>query len=82
MNLGLFILRSSFFQLCWQQRKLYSLSAWTAVRLAEYVRQLGYEARAHHFSNYQVLVVPVSADCGLGELSRAGYLLTRNLVWE
>lgn len=55
----------------------YEKSAWTAVRLAEYIRQLGYSARAHHFSNYQVLVVPVSVDCGLGELSRAGYLLTK-----
>lgn len=55
----------------------YETSAWTAVRLAEYIRQLGYFARAHHFSNYQILVVPVAVDCGLGELSRAGYLLTK-----
>ncbi|MDO9545279.1 MAG: reductive dehalogenase domain-containing protein [Pelolinea sp.] len=55
----------------------YSISAWTAVRLADYIRQLGYEARAHHFSNYQVLAVPAAVDCGLGELSRAGYLLTK-----
>lgn len=55
----------------------YALSAWTAVRLAEYIRQLGYRARAHHFSNYQVLAVPVAVDCGLGELSRVGYLLTK-----
>ncbi len=55
----------------------YAQSAWTAVRLAEYIRQLGYHARAHHFSNYQVLVVPIAVDCGLGELSRAGYLLTK-----
>jgi len=57
----------------------YAKSAWTAVHLAEYIRQMGYHARAHHFSNYQVLVVPVAVDCGLGELSRAGYLLTKNL---
>ena len=55
----------------------YAQSAWTAVRLAAYIRQLGYSARAHHFSNYQVLAVPVAVDCGLGELSRAGYLLTK-----
>lgn len=55
----------------------YALSAWTADRLALYIRQMGYSARAHHFSNYQVLAVPVAVDCGLGELSRAGYLLTR-----
>jgi reductive dehalogenase len=55
----------------------YAESAWTAVRLAEYIRMLGFSARAHHFSNYQVLAVPVAVDCGMGELSRAGYLLTR-----
>ena len=55
----------------------YAQSAWTAVRLADYIRQLGYSARAHHFSNYEVLVIPVAVDCGLGELSRAGYLLTK-----
>jgi len=38
---------------------------------------MGYRTRAHHFSNYQVLAVPVAVDCGLGELSRAGYLITR-----
>lgn len=55
----------------------YALSAWTAVRLAETIRMLGYSARAHHFSNYQALLVPVAVDCGMGELSRAGYLLTK-----
>ena len=55
----------------------YALSAWVAVRLAEYIRQLGFSARAHHFSNYQILAVPVAVDCGMGELSRAGYLLTK-----
>lgn len=57
----------------------YAQSAWTAVRLADYIRRLGYSARTHHFSNYQVLVVPVAVDCGLGELSRAGFLLTKEL---
>lgn len=55
----------------------YAVSAWTANRLALYIRMMGYSARAHHFSNYQVLAVPVAVDCGLGELSRAGYLLTK-----
>jgi ferredoxin len=56
--------------------KGYSMGAWSAVQLAEYIRQLGYSARAHHLYNYQVLAVPVAIDCGLGELSRAGYLIT------
>jgi ferredoxin len=55
----------------------YTTGAWVSIQLAEYIRQLGYSARAHHFHNYQVLVVPVAVDCGLGELSRAGYLLSK-----
>jgi len=59
--------------------KGYSQGAWVSIQLADYIRMLGYSARAHHLTNYGVLVVPVAADCGLGELSRAGYLLTREL---
>lgn len=55
----------------------YLLGAWVAVRLARYIRGLGYSARAHHVYNYRVLAVPVCVDCGLGELSRAGFLITR-----
>jgi ferredoxin len=56
--------------------RAYTRSAVAAVCLADYIRRMGYQARAHHFSNYQVLAVPIAADCGLGELSRAGFLLT------
>lgn len=55
----------------------YALGAWVAVRLAAYIRSLGYSARAHHVYNYRVLVIPVAVDCGLGELSRAGFLITK-----
>lgn len=55
----------------------YATGAWVAIQLAQYIRMLGYSARAHHFHNYQVLCVPVAVDCGLGELSRAGYLLNK-----
>ncbi|MGD9375317.1 MAG: reductive dehalogenase domain-containing protein, partial [Anaerolineae bacterium] len=55
----------------------YGSGAWVSIQLAEYIRMLGHSARAHHLYNYRVLVVPVAVDCGLGELSRAGYLLTR-----
>lgn len=57
--------------------KGYSTSAWVSIQLAAMLRQWGYKARAHHFGNYQVLPVPIAVDCGLGELSRAGYLLTK-----
>ncbi len=55
----------------------YAASAWASVQLARYIRFLGFSARAHHMYNYRVLAVPVAVDCGLGELSRAGFLLTR-----
>jgi len=57
----------------------YGLGAWVSVQLARYIRHLGYSARAHHVYNYRVLAVPVAVDCGLGELSRAGFLLTREM---
>ncbi|MFQ6099814.1 MAG: reductive dehalogenase [Anaerolineae bacterium] len=57
--------------------KGYAIGAWVSIQLAEYIRMLGYSARAHHLNNYQVIAVPVAVDCGLGELSRAGYLMTR-----
>ena len=57
--------------------KGYATGAWVSVQLAEYIRALGYSARAHHLYNYQVLAVPVAVDCGLGELSRAGFLLSQ-----
>ena len=46
-----------------------------ALVLAEYIRRLGYAARAHIDCNYQVVCVPVAADAGLGEVSRMGLLL-------
>ena len=59
--------------------RAYADAAWIAVQLAEYIRGLGWSARAHHLYNYRALVVPVAVDCGLGELSRAGFLLNRDL---
>jgi ferredoxin len=59
--------------------KGYGLGAWVSVQLAAYIRGVGYAARAHHLNNYQVIAVPVAVDCGLGELSRAGYLITKEL---
>jgi ferredoxin len=57
----------------------YALGAWVSIQLAQYIRMLGYSARAHHLYNYRVLAVPVAADCGLGELSRAGFLMTKEM---
>lgn len=45
--------------------------------LAEYIRKLGYGARAHvSGSNYQIMLPPVGCDAGLGELGRFGYLIS------
>ena len=59
--------------------RVYALSALVAVQLASYIRALGYPARAHHVRNYGVMVVPVGADAGLGEVGRCGYLVTEEL---
>jgi len=53
----------------------YSASAFMACIMADYIRKLGYSARAHHVFNYQVLVVPLLLLAGIGEMCRAGIVL-------
>lgn len=56
----------------------YLRAANISIRLARYIRNLGYPARAHiSDSNYQIMLPPVAHDAGLGELSRMGYLISR-----
>jgi reductive dehalogenase len=43
--------------------------------MADYIRKLGYPARAHNAAGYQVLVVPLLLLAGIGEISRAGIVL-------
>ncbi len=50
----------------------YSNSGFIACILADYIRRLGYPARAHHAMNYQVAVPPILLWAGLGEMSRIG----------
>ncbi len=50
----------------------YSTSAFIACIMADYIRKLGYPARAHHAWNYQVVVPPILLWAGLGEMSRIG----------
>jgi len=55
----------------------YLNGALISTALAEFIRQLGYLARAHIAgSNYQVMLPPAAYDAGLGELGRHGYLIT------
>ena len=48
----------------------YSASGFIACLLADYIRRLGFPARAHHAMNYQVVVPPILLWAGLGEVSR------------
>jgi reductive dehalogenase len=50
----------------------YSNSGFIACILADYIRRLGYPARAHYSMNYQVAVPPVLLWAGLGEICRFG----------
>lgn len=50
----------------------YSTSAFIACIMADYIRRLGYSARAHHARNYLVAVPPILLWAGLGEMSRIG----------
>jgi ferredoxin len=50
-----------------------------AVQLAEFIRNLGYEARAHIDGNYRVVCPLVARDAGLGEIGRMGLLMTPEL---
>ena len=45
------------------------------VTLGQYIRSLGYSARAHNF-NFQVMDIPLAIDAGFGELARNGILIT------
>jgi reductive dehalogenase len=51
----------------------------TATQLAVFLRNLGYEARAHIDGNYEVVCPLVARDAGLGEIGRMGLLMTPEL---
>jgi len=50
-----------------------------AVQLAEFIRHLGYSARAHIDGSYRVVCPLVARDAGLGEIGRMGLLMTPEL---
>jgi len=47
-----------------------------ALQVASFIRNLGYEARAHIDGNYEVVCPLVARDAGLGEIGRMGLLMT------
>jgi reductive dehalogenase len=55
-----------------QSMRCYHATANIAVIMARYIRNLGYNARANHFGNYDLAVPPALIASGLGELSRTG----------
>lgn len=57
----------------------YLNSGTIAVQLASFIRELGYEARAHIDGNYEVICPLVARDAGLGEIGRMGLLMTPKL---
>ena len=55
-----------------QSFRAYTGSGFTACLLADYIRRLGYSARAHHALDYKVVVPPILMMAGLGEMCRIG----------
>ncbi|NOY51365.1 MAG: 4Fe-4S dicluster domain-containing protein [Chlorobi bacterium] len=47
-----------------------------SIQLAAFIRNLGYQARAHIDGNYEVVCPLVARDAGLGEIGRMGLLMT------
>jgi len=47
-----------------------------AIQVASFLRSLGWEAKAHIDSNYEVICPLVARDAGLGELGRMGLLMS------
>jgi ferredoxin len=57
--------------------KQYVEAAKISILMAEFIRRIGYSARAHIAgSNYQAMVTPLGWEAGLGELGRLGTLIT------
>lgn len=62
-----------------ESSKQYVESAKIAHLIAEYIRELGYDAISHVDGSYDILAVPMAKDAGLGEVGRMGILVHRKL---
>lgn len=60
-----------------ESARQYLEAARIAVAIAQYLRELGYGARAHIDAHYEVVCPLVARDAGLGEIGRMGLLMTR-----
>ncbi len=63
-----------------QSHLAYTNSSFVARILADYIRQLGYPAKAHHTYSYDVVVPPILLWAGLGELSRIGSVVVNPFI--
>jgi reductive dehalogenase len=54
----------------------YAKGAYISTIVANFIAHLGYPAIAHHLRHYDLVLVPLAVDAGLGELGRFGYLIT------
>lgn len=55
----------------------YAKAAFISIQIANYIANLGYSATANHLRHYELVLVPLAVDAGLGELGRIGYLMTK-----
>jgi len=62
-----------------ESARQYVEGAKIAIILANWIRRLGYPARAHTDGNYRVIAPLVERDAGLGEIGRMGLLMTPSL---
>ncbi len=60
-----------------ESAKQYLNAGKIAIQLAEFIRNMGYDARAHIDGNYQLICPLVARDAGLGEIGRMGILMTK-----
>lgn len=58
-----------------ESSRQYVESAKIANIIAQYLRDLGFDSRAHTDGNYEVLCVPLAVDAGLGVLGRIGIFM-------
>jgi len=62
-----------------ESSRQYVHSGIIALRIAQYIRRLGYDAQAHIDGEYEVICPLVARDAGLGEIGRMGLLMTPGL---
>jgi reductive dehalogenase len=62
-----------------ESSRQYVRSGIIAIRVAQYIRKMGYDARAHIDGEYEVVCPLVARDANLGETGRMGLLMTPDL---